>query len=211
MQPLMQPLTNGELDRLEDFLCAVNPDEAMTLEELDGFFCALICGPELVPPSEYLPEVFGGESMGRSVNSLKEAQEFLELLTRHWNTIAGTLYRGELYVPLIFEDENGIAMGNEWAVGFVQGMHMRLDAWGPLVAHKQHRMAVTPMLLLAHEDDPDLEFGGEAITPETRLELLHHMTDCLPIIYDFFRERTPKRKGKKTSKAKGGRKKPMVQ
>ena len=40
-------------------------------------------------------------------------------------------------MPLLFEDEHGIVMGNEWAVGFVQGMHMRLDAWEPLVAHKQ--------------------------------------------------------------------------
>jgi len=33
----------------------------MDLEELDGFFAALHCCPELVPPSEYLPEVLGTE------------------------------------------------------------------------------------------------------------------------------------------------------
>jgi hypothetical protein len=35
-QSLDQPLTDAELDRLEDFLCAVNAEEAMTLEEMDG-------------------------------------------------------------------------------------------------------------------------------------------------------------------------------
>lgn len=33
----------------------------MNIEQLDGFFAALIAGPDVVPPSEYLPEVFGGE------------------------------------------------------------------------------------------------------------------------------------------------------
>jgi Uncharacterised protein family (UPF0149) len=27
------------------------------LEEIDGFFAALICSPELAKPSEYLPEI----------------------------------------------------------------------------------------------------------------------------------------------------------
>ena len=54
-------LTDAELDRLGEFLQNSNVGAAMNLEELDGFFAALIAGPELVPPSEYLPEVFGGE------------------------------------------------------------------------------------------------------------------------------------------------------
>ena len=33
----------------------------MNLEELDGFFSAIIAGPEPVMPSEYNREVFGGE------------------------------------------------------------------------------------------------------------------------------------------------------
>jgi hypothetical protein len=41
---------DSELEGLEDFLYRVNPDEALSLEEMDGFFCALICSPELVPP-----------------------------------------------------------------------------------------------------------------------------------------------------------------
>ncbi len=33
----------------------------MNVEALDGFFAALIAGPEIVMPSEYYPEVFGGD------------------------------------------------------------------------------------------------------------------------------------------------------
>ena len=34
----------------------------MAIVALDGFFAALIAGPETVMPSEYYPEVFGGVS-----------------------------------------------------------------------------------------------------------------------------------------------------
>jgi uncharacterized protein len=33
----------------------------MNLEQLDGFFAALICGPVNVPPSEYLPVILGDD------------------------------------------------------------------------------------------------------------------------------------------------------
>jgi uncharacterized protein len=60
MNALTEPLTDDEFERLGDFLYGLH-GTAMTLEELDGFFCALICGPDLVPPSEYLPHIFGGD------------------------------------------------------------------------------------------------------------------------------------------------------
>jgi uncharacterized protein len=61
-------------------------------------------------PSEYYPEVFGGEmSDAYEFDSLGEANEILGLMMRHWNTIASTLYKGEPYVPLLLEGEDGVA------------------------------------------------------------------------------------------------------
>jgi uncharacterized protein len=91
-----KPLTDAELDRLGDFLKGCKGGNAMNLEELDGFFAALIAAPEVVLPSEYNREVFGGE-MPEAVEfaSLDEAQEILNLMMRHWNTIAETLTRAK--------------------------------------------------------------------------------------------------------------------
>ena len=55
------PLTDAELDRLGEFLKNCKGGKAMNVEQLDGFFAALIEGPETVMPSEYQREVFGGE------------------------------------------------------------------------------------------------------------------------------------------------------
>src|SRR5260370_3965783 len=147
MKPFTQnePLTEGELDRLGKFLKTCKGGKAMNVEQLDGFFAALIAGPETVMPSEYFSEVFGGEmSEACEFGSIDQANEILGLMMRHWNTIAATLYKGEVYVPLLLEDGDGGAQGNDWAHGFMRGMGMRHDGWAALANDEEHRGCLIP-------------------------------------------------------------------
>jgi uncharacterized protein len=87
------PLTDDEFARLGAFLNSIRNSGAMNLEEMDGFFTSLVCGPEMVLPSECMLYVWGNETPKHGVfQSLEEVQEILNLVTRHWNPIAGTLY-----------------------------------------------------------------------------------------------------------------------
>ena len=183
------PLTNSELDRLGDFLKSCKGGMAMNLEELDGFFSALIAGPEPVLQSEYNREVFGGE-MAEAVEfaNLDEAQEILNLMMRHWNKIASTLYKGEIHVPMIFEDENGQLHGNDWAHGFMRGMHMRHDGWSELVNDEERGGCLIPMMVLYHEHDEDPEMRPEPITPDKREQVIAGMAVGLLGAYKYFRE-----------------------
>ena len=63
---IQQPLSNDELNRLGKFLDEIGAP-AMTMESLDGYFAALICSPDMVLSSEYLPEIWGedGRASGR--------------------------------------------------------------------------------------------------------------------------------------------------
>ena len=162
----------------------------MNLEELDGFFAALIAGPETVMPSEYNPEVFGGEMSDTcEFSSLEEANEILGLMMRHWNTIAGTLLNGEVYVPLLLEGEDGVAHGNDWARGFMRGMRMRHDGWAELVNDEEHGGWLIPMMMLYHEHDEDPKMRPKPITPEKREDIIVHMAAGLVGAYRYFRER----------------------
>ena len=69
-----EPLTDAELDRLGDLLEGCKGGSAMNVEELDGFFAALIAGPETVMPSEYYPEVFGGDVRGMRVRQPRRGE-----------------------------------------------------------------------------------------------------------------------------------------
>ena len=54
-------LTQDDYDFLESVLDSCKSENAMNLKMLDGFFAALICSPQLVVPSRYLPEIWGGD------------------------------------------------------------------------------------------------------------------------------------------------------
>jgi uncharacterized protein len=56
-----QPLTDAETERLSAVLERLGDKRSMNLEQLDGFLAALVCCPDNVPPSEYLPEIWGDE------------------------------------------------------------------------------------------------------------------------------------------------------
>ena len=182
-----EPLTDAELDRLGDFLKSCKGNKAMNVEQLDGFFAALIAGPEAVMPSEYNREVFGGDlSEAVEFSSLDQAKEILELLMRHWNTIAGILLKGEPHIPLLLEDENGVAHGNDWARGFMRGMHMRHDGWAELVNDEEHGACLIPMMMLCHENDEDPKMRPNPITPEKREQVIAGMAAGLLGAYRYF-------------------------
>jgi uncharacterized protein len=184
-----EPLTEAELDRLEEFLKSCKGGKAMNIEEVDGFFTALIVGPELVMPSEYLPEVFGGEmSDAHEFQSLEEANEILALIMRHWNDIAATLAKDEVYLPLLLEEKNGVAQGNDWAQGFMRGVGLRHEGWAELLADEDHAGCMIPVLMLYHEHDEDPAMRPKPIGPEQREKIIQHMAAGLSGAYRYFRQ-----------------------
>ena len=91
--------TDEELDRLDDLLCGLPVADAMTLEELDGYVAAVIVCPEIIPPSEWLPGVWGGEGVFANAD---EANEIIGAVTGHYNRVAQVLADDpESYVPLL--------------------------------------------------------------------------------------------------------------
>jgi uncharacterized protein len=209
------PLTDADLDGLEAFLKGCKGGRAMNVEQLDGFFAALIAGPEAVLPSEYNQEVFGGViSEACEFGSLGEANEILGLLMRHWNTIAAALYEGKPYVPLLLEGEDGVAHGNDWARGFMRGMHMRHDGWAQLVNDEEHGGCLIPMMMLYHEHDEDPKMRPQPISPKKREDIIAHMAAGLLVAYQYFRSHreakadTPLRPEARRNASKVGRNDP---
>jgi uncharacterized protein len=153
-----EPLTDAEFERLSGILGRFDNKQPMNLEQLDGFLAALICGPEIVPPSEYLPVICGSEMvLEDSFGTQSASQDFLSLIMRHWNIIADTLHSGDVFLPLLLEDENGISRANDWAKGFLRGMELRRTDWAVLLADEKQSGCFVPIFALAHENDPDPE------------------------------------------------------
>ena len=112
------------------------PFRGMSLEMLDGFLCALAVGPDLVPPSEWTPRVWGGRPP--RWESIEEASHVTDLLMNLWNDVVRrvAIDPDEAFdrdMPVIaLPDEAHLAdepYATEWATGFIEGVRARTDAW----------------------------------------------------------------------------------
>ncbi|MFL9998891.1 UPF0149 family protein [Paraburkholderia sediminicola] len=184
--PLLQPLTDDDFTRLAGFLDAIGTS-AMNIETLDGYFAALICGPDMVLPSEYLPQIWGEYF---SFDSDDQASEITGLLMRHWNTIAAelrsTLDEPNVYLPVLLEGTDGVASGNDWAHGFMRGVQTRPASWSLLINDEDLGGPMLPIMMLHHEHDPAPEMRPPPIPLEKREELLQTVIAGLTHIYRYF-------------------------
>ena len=83
---LDEPLTDAELDELEVFLASdAVPQDCMDLEMLDGYLTAVVSGPEVIQPSEWLPQVWseGSRTAGAAFVNNDQAQRIMALVLRH--------------------------------------------------------------------------------------------------------------------------------
>ena len=182
-------LTDAEFERLTSILERFGDKRAMNLEQLDGFLSALICCPELVPPSEYLPEIWGGDIVLEDKFSAQPIlRDFLSLIMRHWNSIVDTLQSGDVYLPLLLEDEKGISRANDWANGFMRGMGLRKEHWTPLVNDDEDGGSLIPIFSLAHENDPDpaVRPYKEPVSAKLRETLIVGAAAGMNKIYHYF-------------------------
>ena len=141
MRPIKSgPLTNREIKELDAFLLADDSlENAMDVSTLDGFLCAVVSGPKVVMPSEWMRWIWDMDEGEQSPEfaSENQAQCILSLLIRHANDIALTLIEApQYYEPLFFKRDvkgRAVSIVDEWCCGFVKGLTLDSLGWQPLI------------------------------------------------------------------------------
>lgn len=134
------PLTDREIEKLgASLLSDGSLEDAMDISTLDGFLCAVLSGPKVIMPSEWMRwvgDMKNGEQ-DREFASEKQAQRIIGLLMRYANDIAVTLSQApQHYEPLFFEREiKGyiVSIVDEWCCGYVKGIALDPAGWQPLI------------------------------------------------------------------------------
>jgi uncharacterized protein len=185
-----RPLSEAEGDRLDALLSRFRSEHAMNnLEEIDGFFAALICSPDVALPSQYLPEIWGGAMADDpAFADRQELQDFLGLLLRHWNNLVRQFQEEEVFLPLLLQEQDGTAYANDWARGFMRGVSLHPESWQELFDDEAQGGSLIPILILAHEHDPDPESRPykDPIDAERREKLLVGIAAGVTAIYRYF-------------------------
>ena len=129
-------LNEAELDHLNQFLLDRIPEDAdddytedtdegiLDVSELDGFFTAVVSSPVMIPPSQWLPAVWG--EYEPEWESEKEFENIFTLLMRHMNDIATTLMEQPEYFEALFQERvvkgKTYAIVDEWCEGYLRGV-----------------------------------------------------------------------------------------
>jgi uncharacterized protein len=181
-------LLEPEIDSLDTFLAELD-GPVNSFEGLDGLFCALICAPTAVMPSQYLEVILGDSAFADA----EQAQDISLLMTRHWNTVLETLQQvskvGDVYVPALLVDDDGNPTGNEWAEGFVLGLTLTQNDWHAFSQNTELGDLLEPVMQLAHEHNPDPALRPSTLSSEGREDLLDEMFDNLMLIYEHFQRK----------------------
>jgi uncharacterized protein len=194
-------LTDDERDWLSGFLTSRQaPISTMTFEMLDGMLTALVIGPAMVLPSEYMPEIWGTENgTGPEWDSIEQVQYFMNLVTKHWNAIAARRNAGAPHDPFILEFGDA-ERGRTWAKGFMVGVELGQTSWDPMFQDMRAAEIGASIFALVR-DDPEL--FEDRVTPEIRAEILEQLPVILQIIAAYWRDpdrRLPPREPARSTK-----------
>lgn len=177
-------LTSEEQQWLDGLLTSRQvPAAAMSLEMLDGFFTALVIGPETLSPSQYLPLVWGmQDGDGPEWDSSEQAEYALQLLVKHWNAIAARRMANAEHLPIIYPFS--LAMpGEEWAEGFAAAIQIQGQAWDRMFHDYRADQIIMPILALCG-DIPD-ELRAE-LDDDIRQGILDQLPATLQMIAAFW-------------------------
>jgi uncharacterized protein len=177
-------LSESELDQLAEVLGANGNPDALTLEGMDGLFCALVSSPESVLPHQYLPVIWGGELRGESAfGSLDEADATMSLIMRYWNSVIADLEREAIHLPFIVEPGIDGIVGREWARGFMRGTRLAPTGWAELW-QEENEGQVMMIPIVAGEVDP--QWPEEPLSREASDESLQWMIAGAGRAYRYF-------------------------
>jgi len=171
MTDLSRPLDDAELEELARFLDEhAVPRDGMSLEMLDGYLTAIVSGPEMIPPSEWMPYLWQPEGGEHEWESAAQAQRVLDLVMRHMNGIIGLLdSAGDDYSPLLNDydfDGTSVTFAQEWSLGYLQGVGLREDDWQTLLADAELAEDFDAIEVLAEGPEDESEETARNTQPE---------------------------------------------
>jgi len=142
-------------DRINNVLLEYANDEDTVIldaSELDGYFFAIGCAPQLIPPSRWMPMIWGGEHYAPEWPDMETAQSFIADVMQHYNDVMQQLNHNQCN-PLFNVhkvDNKDFYVVDEWCYGFQRGIGLiGTAATDKLAANLE---LITPIMLFSSRE-----------------------------------------------------------
>ena len=181
-----EPLSEAEIEWLEDFLLERFDDDTDTcdmdegvlcISELDGLFTAVVSGPVMLSPSQWLPQVWC--DFEPEFDSADDFEKVMSLMMRHMNNIASLLMeQPQHFEPMFLQrevDGEIYTIVDEWCEGYMRGVVLAAEQWQ--LQSCDMKILITPIAAfqgdqatLTHDQFSEQEIRNlqQAITPNVR-------------------------------------------
>lgn len=175
-------MNDQQLDRLETILDDPALDDAMRLDEMQGFLCAALAGPQPLPEDELVSEMLG-ETSDPQAPALAEARALAGDLIE---AIRAQLEAGELLLWLYPETsaEDSRMDYGPWCMAYLHGVDMAAEDWFDRLDEEEAEFLderLYPMMVLTGEAEAAArEHGEDWPSGEELDELVADCEDQLP-------------------------------
>lgn len=186
-------MTDLEYEQLESALASpLFKGKALSLDRLQGFFCAVVSSPDTILPSKWLPDAIGGNP---EYESMEQAREMMGLLMRFHNEVAKTLLDGQP-LKLILKPRSLSEPQPDyqaWCEGYILGWALSTQEW-LRPGNEALKKLTFPILFLSGAFREDAQTKGKTyIADEEDVKMQQECADTLPgavsAIYHFFLSR----------------------
>lgn len=137
---------------LNDILSAADLEDKLLNEaKTQGFITAMALAPNVLPPSEWLPFLWGGDDTA-PFSDAKQMESYFGLIIRLWNEYRPALLDGSWTWPEGCElDEEDIVTQNtrDFCEGVLQGWQLTRDDWEVLMPENSQENALMGGVLLS--------------------------------------------------------------
>lgn len=160
-----EPMTEAQLDELAQLLDSdLTPEDCMDLSMLQGYLTAVLVGPEIADPEQWLAPIWGEGTQAAHFAAKAEAGRLVELVVMLYNEIDQQLQTNpEEYEPVLYlDEENELQIARPWCMGFMFGAALNEAAWQPLLDDEEYGSALLPIVMCADEGGrAEMEASGE--------------------------------------------------
>ncbi len=177
---LSSPLNEEEYEELDEFLLALEYEEGIyCISELDGFFTAVVSGPEMIAPSQWLSIIWGDHEHSPDWDNEQDFQHIFSLLVRHMNSTTATLMEAPMeFEPCFMErtvEGKRYAVVDEWCQGYMKAVVLHSERWAQMPLAYEDYLA--PILMFSTDegwaqldamDESEIEFWQNQIEPAAR-------------------------------------------
>jgi len=156
------------LEELDAYLASDDaPEDCMLLSDLDGFLTGILCAPVLIPPSEWLPVVWGGNEP--DVGNKDRHFLAIQAVFDRYNDIAAALdSEPPALEPVFWQAREGHVIAMDWCEGFMQAVQLRAGEWDELLQTEEGRKWMFPVLAHLFDENGNSLIGVD----QTELDAL---------------------------------------